>query len=62
MNDGAVTANVGWALLGCAVIVAIFLPLSVRSLLPQDVSQWPPIERDPASLTRRPVTELRGEL
>ena len=26
-----VTANVGWALLGCAVIVAIFLPLSVRS-------------------------------
>ena len=31
MNDGAVTADVGWALLGCAVIVAIFLPLSVRS-------------------------------
>jgi ABC-2 type transport system permease protein len=31
MNDGAVTANVGWALLGCAIIVAVFLPLSVRS-------------------------------
>ena len=31
MNDGAVTANVGWALLGCAIVVAIFLPLSVRS-------------------------------
>jgi ABC-2 type transport system permease protein len=31
MNDGQVTADVGWALLGCAVVVAIFLPLSVRS-------------------------------
>ncbi len=31
MNDGALTANVGWALLGCAAVVAIFLPLSVRS-------------------------------
>src|SRR6476620_10142812 len=31
MNDGQVTANVGWALLGCGIIVAIFLPLSVRS-------------------------------
>ncbi|WP_395691685.1 ABC transporter permease [Nocardioides sp.] len=31
MNDGQVTANVGWALLGCAVVVAVFLPLSVRS-------------------------------
>jgi ABC-2 type transport system permease protein len=31
MNDGAVTANVGWALLGCGIVVAIFLPLSVRS-------------------------------
>jgi ABC-2 type transport system permease protein len=31
MNDGALTANVGWALVGCAVVVAIFLPLSVRS-------------------------------
>jgi ABC-2 type transport system permease protein len=31
MNDGALTANVGWALLGCAVVVAVFLPLSVRS-------------------------------
>ena len=31
MNDGQVTAQVGWALLGCAVVVAVFLPLSVRS-------------------------------
>jgi ABC-2 type transport system permease protein len=30
-NNGQVTAQVGWALLGCAVIVAIFAPLSVRS-------------------------------
>ena len=26
-----VTAQVGWALLGCAVIVAVFAPLSVKS-------------------------------
>ncbi|GAB3194862.1 ABC transporter permease [Nocardioides hungaricus] len=31
MNDGALTANVGWALVGCLVVVAVFLPLSVRS-------------------------------
>ena len=31
MNNGQVTANVGWALLGCLVVVAVFLPLSVRS-------------------------------
>jgi ABC-2 type transport system permease protein len=31
LNQGQVTAEVGWALLGCAVVVAIFLPLSVRS-------------------------------
>ena len=31
VNDGNVTAQVGWALLGCAVIVAVFAPLSVRS-------------------------------
>ncbi|MBO9522680.1 MAG: ABC transporter permease [Nocardioidaceae bacterium] len=31
MNDGHLTADVGWALLGCAVVVAIFAPLSVRS-------------------------------
>lgn len=31
MNEGDVTANVGWALLGCAVIVAIFAPLAVHS-------------------------------
>jgi ABC-2 type transport system permease protein len=31
MNDGAVTGNVAWALLGCAAVVAVFLPLSVRS-------------------------------
>jgi ABC-2 type transport system permease protein len=30
-NNGQVTAQVGWALLGCAIIVAIFAPLSVRS-------------------------------
>jgi ABC-2 type transport system permease protein len=30
-NNGQITAQVGWALLGCAVIVAIFAPLSVRS-------------------------------
>src|SRR3954471_19919459 len=28
-NDGAVTADVGWAVLGCAVVVAIFAPLAV---------------------------------
>jgi ABC-2 type transport system permease protein len=31
MNEGQFTAQVGWALLGCAVVVAVFLPLSVRS-------------------------------
>ena len=31
MNDGAVTAQVGWALLGCAAVAAIFIPLAVRS-------------------------------
>jgi ABC-2 type transport system permease protein len=31
MNHGQVTANVGFALLGCLVVVAVFLPLSVRS-------------------------------
>jgi ABC-2 type transport system permease protein len=31
MNDGKVTADVGWALLGCVLVVAIFAPLSVRS-------------------------------
>ena len=31
MNDGAVTASVGWALLGCAAVVAIFAPLAVWS-------------------------------
>jgi ABC-2 type transport system permease protein len=30
-NQGAVTSEVGWALLGCAVVVAIFAPLSVKS-------------------------------
>jgi ABC-2 type transport system permease protein len=29
-NDGQITADTGWALLGCAVVVAIFAPLSVR--------------------------------
>jgi ABC-2 type transport system permease protein len=31
MNDGQVTTDVGWALFGCLVVVAVFLPLSVRS-------------------------------
>ncbi|TCK24345.1 ABC transporter permease [Pseudonocardia endophytica] len=30
-NNGAVTAEVGWALLGCAIVIAIFAPLSVWS-------------------------------
>lgn len=30
-NTGSVTANVAWALLGCAAVVVVFLPLSVRS-------------------------------
>lgn len=30
-NQGAVTAEVGWALVACAAVVAIFAPLSVRS-------------------------------
>ncbi|WP_139978809.1 ABC transporter permease [Nocardioides litoris] len=31
MNQGAVTAQVGWALLGCAAVVAVFAPLALRS-------------------------------
>ncbi len=31
MNKGALTAQVGWALLGCATVAAIFIPLAVRS-------------------------------
>ena len=31
MNHGAVTAQVAWALLGCAAVAAIFIPLAVRS-------------------------------
>jgi ABC-2 type transport system permease protein len=31
MNNGALTAQVGWALLGCATVAAIFIPLAVRS-------------------------------
>jgi ABC-2 type transport system permease protein len=31
MNDGDLTGDVGWAVLGCAVVVAIFAPLAVRS-------------------------------
>ncbi|MHA6626015.1 ABC transporter permease [Pseudonocardia sichuanensis] len=30
-NTGSLTADVGWALLGCAVVVAIFAPLSVAT-------------------------------
>jgi ABC-2 type transport system permease protein len=31
MNHGAFTAQVGWALLGCAAVAVIFIPLAVRS-------------------------------
>jgi daunorubicin/doxorubicin transport system permease protein len=31
MNEGTVTSNVGWALLGCVAVVAVFAPLAVRS-------------------------------
>jgi ABC-2 type transport system permease protein len=31
INDGNVTANVAYALLGCAAVVAVFAPLAVRS-------------------------------
>jgi ABC-2 type transport system permease protein len=31
MNDGDLTVNVLWALLGCAAVVAVFMPLAVRS-------------------------------
>jgi ABC-2 type transport system permease protein len=31
MNRGALTAQVGWALLGCAAVAAIFIPLAVLS-------------------------------
>ena len=31
MNHGTVTAQVAWALLGCAAVAAIFVPLAVRS-------------------------------
>ncbi|MBX6387651.1 MAG: ABC transporter permease [Frankia sp.] len=31
INDGAVTAQVGWALVGCVALVVIFAPLAVRS-------------------------------
>ena len=31
MNNGALTAQVGWALLGCATVAAIFIPLAVHS-------------------------------
>jgi len=31
MNKGALTAQVGWALLGCAAVAAIFIPLAVGS-------------------------------
>ena len=31
MNRGTVTVEVGWALLGCAAVAVIFIPLAVRS-------------------------------
>ncbi|MBC2934719.1 ABC transporter permease [Nocardioides sp. zg-1228] len=30
-NEGAVTTDVAWALLGCAVLIAVFAPLAVRA-------------------------------
>ena len=30
-NEGRIGADAGWALLGCAVVIAVFAPLSVRS-------------------------------
>ncbi|HET7432163.1 MAG TPA: ABC transporter permease [Nocardioides sp.] len=30
-NDGAVTADLGWAVLGLGIVIAVFAPLSVRS-------------------------------
>ena len=30
-NDGVLNADVGWALLGCLVVIAVFAPLSVRA-------------------------------
>ena len=32
MNEGRATAEVGWALLACAIVVAVFAPLAVRSV------------------------------
>src|ERR1017187_6001943 len=31
MNDGTITAQVGWALLGCCAVAPIFIPPTVRS-------------------------------
>jgi ABC-2 type transport system permease protein len=31
MNKGILTTQVGWALLGCAAVAAIFIPLAVHS-------------------------------
>lgn len=31
MNEGSLTGEVGWALLGCVVVVAVFAPLAVRT-------------------------------
>lgn len=31
LNTGSVTGEVGWALVGCAAVVAVFAPLAVRS-------------------------------
>lgn len=31
MNDGALTGEVAWALVACAIVVAVFAPLAVRS-------------------------------
>jgi ABC-2 type transport system permease protein len=31
LNEGQVTAQVGWALVGCLAVAAVFAPLAVRS-------------------------------
>ena len=53
-NDGQVTAQVGWALVGCAVVVAIFAPLSVKSFTPEDVRARVRSTSSRSSRPRRP--------
>ncbi len=39
LNEGHVTTEVGWALLGCVVVVAVFAAALGAVLQPQDVAQ-----------------------